>query len=48
MYTSYVNPINKDEIGWVTLCILGPYHFDSVKMEAVGTSKTLTPVICRM
>jgi len=46
MYTRYGDPINKDGIGWVTLCILGPYHFDSVKVEVVGTSKTLeTPVI---
>ena len=46
MYTRYGDPINKDGIGWVTLCILGPYNFDSVKVEVVGTSKTLeTPVI---
>jgi len=46
IYTRYGDPINTDEIGWVTLCILGPYHLDSAKMEVVGTSKTLVkPVI---
>jgi hypothetical protein len=29
----------------VTLCILGPHHFDSVKVEVVGTSKTLVTLV---